>query len=190
MSKSDTPRTDAETGTGPNRYVHVYADFARTLERELAAANAWKEAVINSAVVGWTYSAADEDDPIGCLSKLLAASAQIALDPAVSSDAAALIERGRREVRAEVETLQEIWRINSDAFAAKEAEVEVLRVAAQVVLDAMEAVRIANRSEGAGGGSWVSKPATREHQARVMKAYADMRKAEADLRAALAKEQP
>jgi hypothetical protein len=68
------------------------------------------------------------------------------------------------------------------------AEVEALQVAARAVLDAIENVRIANQSDGAEGGSWISRPATRDHQARVQKAYADMHKAETDLRAALTKE--
>jgi vacuolar-type H+-ATPase subunit I/STV1 len=130
---SDTPRTDAAQWHDGQVYV-VEACDARTLERELAAAKEWKDAVINAAVVGWTYSAADEDDPSGCLSKLLAASAQIALDPQVSSDAEALIERGRQEMRAEVERLRGIVpefleKLNDELCAENErlrAEVERL----------------------------------------------------------------
>jgi hypothetical protein len=65
------------------------------------------------------------------------------------------------------------------------AEVERLRAAALGVLDAIEVVRTAKQSEGAGGGNWISRPATREHQARMQKAYADMHKAETALCAAL-----
>jgi hypothetical protein len=135
---SDTPRTDAYLIESDPACKHIVgAAFARDLERELAAAKAWKDAVINAAVVGWTYSAADEDDPSGCLSKLLAASAQIALDPQVSSDAEALIERGRQEMRAEVERLRGIVpefleKLNDELCAENErlrAEVEVLREA-------------------------------------------------------------
>jgi hypothetical protein len=78
------------------------------VEDELAAAKAWKDAVIDAAVVGWTYCAADDDDPRGCLSRIMAMNQQIALDPAVSSEAAALIERGRQEVRADVEALRKL----------------------------------------------------------------------------------
>jgi hypothetical protein len=66
-------------------------------------------------------------------------------------------------------------------LALAEAEIERLREAAMGVLDAMEVVRTAKQSEGAGGGNWISRPATREHQVRMQKAYADMHKAEAVL---------
>jgi hypothetical protein len=66
-------------------------------------------------------------------------------------------------------------------LTAAKGEIERMREAALGVLDAMEVVRIAKQSEGAGGGSWISRPATREHQARMQKAYADMHKAEAAL---------
>ena len=68
----------------------------------------------------------------------------------------------------------------SELFSAK-GEIERMREAALGVLDAMEVVRSAKQSEGAGGGSWISRPATREHQVRMQKAYADMHKAEAVL---------
>jgi hypothetical protein len=97
------------------------------------------------------------------------------------------LEAERDEARAERDALvdatgsgmvlEAIQIIRSD-----KAEVESLRAAAQGVLDAMEVVRIAKQSEGAGGGSWISRPATREHQVRMQKAYADMHKAEAALR--------
>jgi hypothetical protein len=116
-------------------------------ENELAAAKAWKEAVINSAVVGWTYSAADDDDPRGCLSRIMAMNQQIALDPAVSSDAEALIERGRQEMRAEVERLRGIVpefleKLNDELCAENErlrAEAEALRAVAQSLVDGTNA---------------------------------------------------
>jgi hypothetical protein len=108
------------------RFADVYHDVVRAratddLERELAAAKAWKDAVIDAAVVGWTYCAADEDDPRACLSRIMAMNSQIALDPAVSSEAAALIERGRQEVREEL--------------AAAKADAERLREFAQWLID-------------------------------------------------------
>jgi chromosome segregation ATPase len=108
----------------------------------------------------------------------------------------------RAELKAEVEKLRanrDFWhqaclqaqehRDGANASnAAWEAEtvklragVERLREAAMGVLDAMEVVRTAKQSEGAGGGNWISRPATREHQVRMQKAYADMHKAETDL---------
>jgi hypothetical protein len=62
---------------------------------EANAKNAWKEAVIEACVVnciGW-----DESNPMKSVADLISWEVQIALDPAVSSDAQALIERGKRE---------------------------------------------------------------------------------------------
>ncbi|CAB4143039.1 hypothetical protein UFOVP435_50 [uncultured Caudovirales phage] len=61
-----------------------------------------------------------------------------------------------------------------------------LRDAATALLDALDAVRAANQSEGAGGGSWIHRAATREHQQRVARTYAEMHKAKEDLRSVLA----
>jgi hypothetical protein len=78
------------------------------LRAEVETLKRWRDAVIDAAVVGWTYCAADDADPRGCLSRIMAANAQIALDPTVSSEAEALIERGRQELRAEVEALHSL----------------------------------------------------------------------------------
>ena len=56
---------------------------------------AWKEAVLEACVVACIGF--DENDPRKTLANLLNWEASIALDPAVSSDARALIERGRKE---------------------------------------------------------------------------------------------
>ena len=64
-----------------------------------AADDPWKAAVIDALVTAHIYTAAHESDPRGALKALLAYEQAVALDPAVSSDAAALIERGRREAR-------------------------------------------------------------------------------------------
>ena len=56
--------------------------------------NEWKEAVIDQCVIhciDW-----DDSDPKATLTKLLEWSNQIALDPAVSEEARALVETGAR----------------------------------------------------------------------------------------------
>jgi hypothetical protein len=114
---SDTPVSGkhfAKSSNSADEYARLRANHD-LLERELAAAKAWKDAVIDAAVVGWTYCAADEDDPRGCLSRIMAMNTQIALDPAVSSEAAALIERGRQEVR------EELAAAKADAAAEQES---------------------------------------------------------------------
>lgn len=55
---------------------------------------AWKDAVIDALVVGHIYRAEHESNPLKALSDLLAWETSIALDPAVSPDAKALIEQG------------------------------------------------------------------------------------------------
>lgn len=61
--------------------------------KPLMDANPWKDAVIEACIVNcidW-----DEQDPVKTLAQLIAWEVKIALDPAVSADARALIERGR-----------------------------------------------------------------------------------------------
>jgi hypothetical protein len=108
---SDTPRTDAEASPysqGPDGRRCIRIDFARTLERELVATKAWKDVVIEGLVVAHIYHSDDEADPRKALNRLICDQVAIALDPQVSSDAAALIELGRQELKAEVEALRAV----------------------------------------------------------------------------------
>jgi hypothetical protein len=68
----------------------------------VAELNPWKEAIIDAAVVDWVYTADMEDDPRKAVNALLSMAALIALDPAVSKDAQALVDRGRAECAAEL----------------------------------------------------------------------------------------
>ena len=64
--------------------------------------DSWKEAVIEACVIaciGW-----DENDPEGTLRRLLQWESQIALDPAVSPAARALVDQGRASVATGVTT--------------------------------------------------------------------------------------
>lgn len=77
-----------------------------TFTGTLVPVNPWKRAIINACVlahINW-----DEEDPAKTLHQLLVWESQVALDPKVSSDAQALINRGRQEMLREVmETLTE-----------------------------------------------------------------------------------
>jgi hypothetical protein len=53
----------------------------------------WKAAVIDAAVVGWTYKTEHENDPRAAINALLCHAQQIALDPCVSPEAKALHDR-------------------------------------------------------------------------------------------------
>jgi hypothetical protein len=59
--------------------------------------NPWKEAVIDRLVVLWSLTDDNEDDPHRALADIERMVEMLALDPAISSDAQALIDRGRAE---------------------------------------------------------------------------------------------
>jgi len=121
---SDTPRTDAQCG----------CNYSRELERELAAAKEWKDAVIEKLAITWAITSENANCPQKAVDALVVSQVAIALDPQVSSDAEALIERGRQEMRAEVERLRGIVpefleKLNDELCAENErlrAEVERL----------------------------------------------------------------
>jgi hypothetical protein len=138
MSESETPRTDVQrrlAGAFDQDGMVGMAAHAEQLERELAAAKAWKDAVIEKLAITWAITSENENCPQKAIDDLVASQVAIALDPAVSSDAAALIERGRQEMRAEVERLRGIVpefleKLNDELCAENErlrAEVEALR---------------------------------------------------------------
>jgi uncharacterized OB-fold protein len=60
--------------------------------------NPWRAAVIEACVVGWVDF--DENDPVGTLANLIRDEVAMALDPAISSAAVALIDSGKREALA------------------------------------------------------------------------------------------
>lgn len=60
-----------------------------------ASANEWKQAVINELVTAYILTAEHETNPRKAIQDAITWNCQVALDPAVSSDARALIERGR-----------------------------------------------------------------------------------------------
>ena len=55
----------------------------------------WREAVHDELVTTWTLSAENKDDPRKALQDIINWHVRASLDPAVSSDAQALIERGK-----------------------------------------------------------------------------------------------
>ena len=75
-------------------------------EDELTAARTWKDAVIEKLAVTWAITSENENYPQKAVNDLVASEVAIALNPAVSSEAEALIERGRQDWRAEVEALR------------------------------------------------------------------------------------
>ena len=78
-------------------YPHIDDWFAS--RAALTEGQAWKEAIIDALVVGHIYTKEHETEPRKALHDLICWEIQIALDPAVSSDAQALIAKGREEER-------------------------------------------------------------------------------------------
>lgn len=71
-----------------------------------ARADDWKTAVIDALVINHIYTAEHDNDPRKALADLIAWETMIALDPAVSPEALALIERGRTEGEAAIALLR------------------------------------------------------------------------------------
>jgi len=59
--------------------------------------NPWRDALIDALVVNFILSPENENDPRKAIQDLIAWEQKLALDPAVSQDAADLIERGRKQ---------------------------------------------------------------------------------------------
>ena len=68
--------------------------------------NEWREAVHDELVTTWTLSAENKDDPRKALQDIINWHVSVSLDPAVSSDAQALIERGK--------AMRDEWRLASE----------------------------------------------------------------------------
>ena len=64
-------------------------------DAEIAGLRAWRETVIDGLVVAHIYQAKHDAEPKQALHDLICWEVMVALDPRVSSDAEALIQRGR-----------------------------------------------------------------------------------------------
>lgn len=58
--------------------------------------NPWKSAIIEAAVVGWTYSNDHDTNPRAAVHELLVMEAQMALDPLISGEAATLVANAKK----------------------------------------------------------------------------------------------
>lgn len=81
----------------------------RAVERKhLEAEASFRVAVIDQLVIHHIYNASHDSDPRKALTDLLQINQDIALDPAVSSAAQALIERGRAEAGQDSQRLEKL----------------------------------------------------------------------------------
>ena len=82
----------------------------------------WKDAVINELVVAHIYRAEHDSDPRKAIRDAITWNCQVALDPAVSSDARALIERGRASTPAAGAEIERLRELASTCYAGLGAE--------------------------------------------------------------------
>lgn len=78
----------------------VSMTYAQLAEFAAKLGGPWKEAVLNELIVGHIYQAAHDSNPRKAVQDAITWHTQVALDPLVSSDAQALIDRGASEERA------------------------------------------------------------------------------------------
>lgn len=88
-----------ETATWAASWKAAVDSYAEWEKMQLS----WKEAVINELIVGHIYNSSHENNPRKAVQDAITWNCQAALDPLVSSDAQALIDRGATESRAEIE---------------------------------------------------------------------------------------
>jgi len=94
------PEAPCYVGDARKHVICVCPDCVATNYRE------WCEAVHAELVTTWTFSAENKDDPRKALQDIINWHVSVSLDPAVSSDAQALIERGK--------AMRDEWRLASE----------------------------------------------------------------------------
>lgn len=83
-----------------------YSKIIKMREEELAAAQEWKDRVIDELIVAHIYTKEHDANPCKAIQDAITWNCQVALDPAVSSDARALIANELRAVAAAQEALK------------------------------------------------------------------------------------
>lgn len=99
-------KSQIEFGDAMNDVAVKERNYERVLNMRLQTENAelrdWKTAILDQLVTQWTLRAEHETDPKKAIHDMLSWEVMVALDPLVSRDAEALIERGREEMRAQI----------------------------------------------------------------------------------------
>lgn len=100
-----TPRTDevvrkCYAGYANGSLPVLLEELAKQLERDLAAAQEWREAVLNELIVAHIYTKEHDTNPRKAIQDAITWNCQVALDPVVSSDAQKLIAAAQEELRA------------------------------------------------------------------------------------------
>ena len=82
----------------------VYLSYEQLAKFAAGVESEWKDAVLHELIVGHIYQAAHDSNPRKAVQDAITWHVQVALDPLVSSDAQALIDRGAAEERARSQT--------------------------------------------------------------------------------------
>ncbi len=102
----------------PDLLLGVIGAFSRRLEAERVARqqaeqerDEWRDAVIDAAVVNWTYQKAHETDPRAAIHALLCQAQREALDPVISEEAAKLHAQltASEQAREKIQTELHYW---------------------------------------------------------------------------------
>jgi hypothetical protein len=110
LNDHDSNVADLESiGRRVTRWPEMEALRAALAVADTPTPNPWKDEVIEKLVISHNYKAEHENDPAKALHDLLSWEVAIALDPQVSSDAQALIDRGRNEAQEDAEPVA--WHI-------------------------------------------------------------------------------
>lgn len=115
--------------------LYDLSDECKTLWEAFNKSEKFRQAVIDATVVDWVYKKEHDDDPRKAINDLCCMSAKIALDPAVSEEAAAL----RDTYLAELNSYKKAKAENDERFMIERdearAERDVLKSLVRKVVD-------------------------------------------------------
>jgi len=88
------------------------------------------DTIIDMAIVNWTFAEADEDDAKIMIHKLMCQAQDQAVDPAISKEAQALIERGRKTGLKEAAEICDPFKFDNacDRVVAREIAAAIMEV--------------------------------------------------------------
>lgn len=98
----------------------IDAEFSPVLaekDAEIERLKSWRTAVVEAAVVNWTYKAEHENDPKAAINSLICMAQKEACDPLVSEEAARLHGEIERLQRENAELKRELHSIRSNTNA-------------------------------------------------------------------------
>lgn len=104
--------------------VSELLEIRSCLERDLADAQEWREAVLNELIVAHIYNKEHDTNPRKAIHDAITWNCQVALDPAVSSDAQKLIAAAQAELAQAQEANEQLRKERDAAFSLSRCECE------------------------------------------------------------------